>query len=103
MANALSEATRAVDTPVRMTDDEFGVLLPQQTASRARTLADRIATAIEAIEGAGSSQTLGVTVGLVSCPQHGTDVDKLLELADTAMYRAKAAGERLAEPELAEG
>src|SRR5947208_9255179 len=96
VANALSEATRAVDTPVRMTDDEFGVLLPQQTASRARTLADRIATAIEAIEGP-ASQTLSVTVGVVSCPQHGTDVDKLVELADTAMFRAKAAGERIAE------
>jgi diguanylate cyclase (GGDEF)-like protein len=79
-----------------MTDDEFGVLLPQQTATRARTLADRIAVAIEAIERPGA-QTLGVTVGVVSCPQHGTDVEKLLELADTAMYRAKAAGERIGE------
>jgi diguanylate cyclase (GGDEF)-like protein len=99
VATALGEATRDVDTPVRMTDDEFAVLLPQQTASRARTLAERIAGAIEAIEG---PQSLGVTVGVVSCPQHGTDVDKLLELADTAMYRAKAAGARLAEPDLAE-
>ena len=102
VATALGEATRDVDTPVRMTDDEFCVLLPQQTASRAHTLAGRIAEAIESIEGPGS-RALGVTVGVVSCPQHGADVDKLLELADTAMYRAKAAGERLAEPELAEG
>jgi predicted signal transduction protein with EAL and GGDEF domain len=34
---------------------------------------------------------------VVSCPQHGTDAEKLLELADTAMFRAKAAGERIAE------
>jgi diguanylate cyclase (GGDEF)-like protein len=101
VANALGEATRAVDTPVRMSDDEFGVLLPQQTATRARTLAERIAAAIEAIEGPGA-QALGVTVGVVSCPQHGTDVDRLLELADTAMYRAKAAGERIAEATEAE-
>jgi diguanylate cyclase (GGDEF)-like protein len=79
-----------------MSDDEFCILLPQQTASRARTLADRIAAAIEAIEGP-VSQSLAVAVGVVSCPQHGTDVEKLLELADTAMYRAKAAGERVAE------
>jgi diguanylate cyclase (GGDEF)-like protein len=100
VATALGEATRETDTPVRMSDDEFALLLPQQTASRARTLAERIAASIEQLEG---PQPLGVTVGVVSCPQHGTDVDKLLELADTAMYRAKAAGERLAEPELAEG
>jgi diguanylate cyclase (GGDEF)-like protein len=105
VATALGETTRTVDTPIRMTDDEFCVLLPQQTASRAGTLADRIAAAIEAIEGPGA-QALSVTVGVVSCPQHGTDVDKLLELADTAMYRAKAAGERVAEaeePQPAEG
>jgi diguanylate cyclase (GGDEF)-like protein len=96
VATALGETTRAVDTPVRMSDDEFCVLLPQQTATRAHSVADRIATAIEAIEGP-ASQTLSVTVGLASCPQHGTDVDKLLELVDTAMYRAKAAGERIAE------
>jgi diguanylate cyclase (GGDEF)-like protein len=98
VATALGEATRAVDTPVRMTDDEFAVVLPQQTATRAHALADRIVAAIEAIEGPGT-HALGVTVGVVSCPQHGTDVDKLLELADTAMYRAKAAGERIAEAE----
>jgi diguanylate cyclase (GGDEF)-like protein len=96
VATALGETTRAVDTPIRMTDDEFCVLLPQQTATRAATLAGRIAAAIEAIEGPGA-QALAVTVGVVSCPQHGTDPDKLLELADTAMYRAKAAGERIAE------
>jgi diguanylate cyclase (GGDEF)-like protein len=96
VATALGETTRAVDTPIRMRDDEFCVLLPQQTASRAVTVADRIAAAIEAVEGPGS-QTLAVNVGVVSCPQHGTDPEKLLELADTAMYRAKAAGERVAE------
>ena len=48
------------------------------------------------------SQTLAVAVGVVSCPQHGADVEKLLELADTAMYRAKAAGERVAEADVPE-
>jgi diguanylate cyclase (GGDEF)-like protein len=94
VATALGEAIRGVDTPIRMNDDEFCVLLPQQTATRARTLAERLAAAVEAVEGPGS-QTLGVTVGVVSCPQHATEVDQLLEMADSAMYRAKAAGERV--------
>jgi GGDEF domain-containing protein len=33
---------------------------------------------------------------VVSCPQHSADPDELMALADTAMYRAKAAGERVA-------
>jgi diguanylate cyclase (GGDEF)-like protein len=95
VATALGEAIRAVDTPIRMSDDEFCVLLPQQTAARARVLAERIAEAIGAIEGPGA-QTLGVAVGVVSCPQHAAEVDALLETADSAMYRAKAAGETVA-------
>lgn len=95
VATALGEAIRAVDTPIRMGDDEFCILLPQQTATRAKTLAERIAVAIEAIEGP-ASQTLGVSIGVVSCPQHASEVDQMLEVADSAMYRAKAAGERVA-------
>jgi diguanylate cyclase (GGDEF)-like protein len=95
VATALGESIRGVDTPIRMSDDEFCVLLPQQTATRARVLAERLAAAVEAIEGP-AGQSLGVAVGVVSCPQHATEVDPLLELADAAMYRAKAAGQRVA-------
>jgi diguanylate cyclase (GGDEF)-like protein len=95
VATALGECIRTVDTPVRMSDDEFCVLLPNQTASRARTLGERIASAIEGVHGPGG-QTLSVTVGVVSAPQHSTNPDDLIALADTAMYRAKAAGESVA-------
>lgn len=95
VATALGETLRAVDTPIRMSDDEFSVLLPQQTATRARSLGERLAKAIEAIEGP-AGHALSVSVGVVSCPQHATEVDQLLEIADTALYRAKAAGERVA-------
>jgi diguanylate cyclase (GGDEF)-like protein len=95
VATALGETVRAVDTPIRMTDDEFCVLLPQQTSTRARALAERLAAAIEAVEGP-AAQSLGVAIGVVSCPQHATEVDQLLAMADSAMYRAKAAGERVA-------
>ncbi len=91
VANALGETIRDVDTPVRMAEDEFCVLLPNQTATRARVLAERIAVAVEAVEGP-AGQALRVSIGAVSCPQHASDTDALLELADAAMYRAKAAG-----------
>jgi GGDEF domain-containing protein len=37
-----------------------------------------------------------VSIGVVSCPQHATEAEDLLQLADGAMYRAKAAGESVA-------
>jgi diguanylate cyclase (GGDEF)-like protein len=95
VATALGEAIRTVDTPVRLTGDEFCILLPNQTATRARALAERISAAIEAVDGPGS-QSLSVAVGVVSCPQHSTDPEELMALADAAMYRAKAAGEPVA-------
>jgi diguanylate cyclase (GGDEF)-like protein len=94
VATALGECIRTVDTPVRIGGDEFCVLLPNQTADRAHALADRIAAAIEVVQGPGG-QTLAVTVGVVSCPQHSTSAEDLMALADAAMYRAKAAGERV--------
>ena len=98
VATALSETTRSVDTPVRMGGDEFCVLLPHQTASRARVLADRLATTIEQVENP-TPQPLQISIGVVSCPQHATDAEDLLAMADGAMYRAKAAGESVAVPD----
>jgi diguanylate cyclase (GGDEF)-like protein len=95
VATALGETIRNVDTPVRMGGDEFCILLPHQTASRARVLAERLASAIEHVE-APAQQALRVSIGVVSCPQHATEAEDLLELADGAMYRAKAAGETVA-------
>src|SRR4051812_6759659 len=94
VATALGECIRTVDTPVRMSGDEFCVLLPNQTAVRARALGERIANAIESVQGPGG-QSLTVTVGVVSCPQHSANPDDLVGLADAAMFRAKAAGERV--------
>ncbi len=95
VGTALGESVRAVDTPIRMTDDEFCVLLPNQTATRARSLAERIVAAVGSVEGPGS-RPLKVTIGVVSSPQHASESDSLLELADAALFRAKAAGEPVA-------
>ena len=95
VATALGETIRSVDTPIRMGGDEFCVLLPHQTASRAKVLADRLAGALERVD-TPAPNPLRVAIGVVSCPQHATTADGLLEIADSAMYRAKAAGETVA-------
>jgi len=94
VAEAVRSAIRTIDTPIRMGGDEFCVLAPDQTASRAKVLADRLAAAVEQVESPDGS-TVGISIGVVSCPQHACEPNRLIELADAAMYRAKASGKRV--------
>ena len=100
VAEAIRAATRSVDVPARIGGDEFCVLAPHQTASRATVLGERLAAGIEEIESADGAH-VGVSIGVVACPEHASESERLLELADVAMYAAKAGGERvkIAEPE----
>ena len=100
VAEAIRAATRSVDVPARIGGDEFCVLAPHQTAQRAAVLADRLAQSVELLESSDGAR-IGVSIGVVSCPEHSHDPERLLELADGAMYMAKAAGQRVtvAEPE----
>lgn len=91
VAGALRAVVRAVDTAARVGGDEFCVVAPHQTASRAAILAHRVVHAA-----ATGDPAVGVSIGVVACPQHADDPDALLALADEAMYRAKASGERVA-------
>lgn len=106
VAIAVRRSIRSVDTPARIGGDEFCVLAPNQTAAAASGLAERLAEAVTT-ETAGSAgeEGVGVSIGVVSCPEHGDDADSLLESADQAMYRAKAGGDAVAvgepkEPEI---
>ena len=100
VAEAIRAATRSVDVPARIGGDEFCVLAPHQTAERATVLGERLAAGIEEIETADGAN-VGVSIGVVACPEHASQAERLLELADIAMYSAKAGGERVktAEPE----
>jgi diguanylate cyclase (GGDEF)-like protein len=94
VAAAIRAATRSVDVPARIGGDEFCVLAPHQTAARATVLGERLAAGIEEIESADGAH-VGVSIGVVACPEHASEPERLLELADVAMYSAKAGGERV--------
>jgi diguanylate cyclase (GGDEF)-like protein len=95
VADAVRETIRSADTPIRMGGDEFCVLAAHQTAALAEIAARRLCAAISRVQTPDGNQ-VGVSVGVVSCPQHGVDADGLLESADAAMYRAKSSGRRVA-------
>ncbi len=94
VATAMRRTLRTTDTAARIGGDEFCVLATNQTAEAAEPLARRIADAVDAETGADTA--IGISIGVVSCPEHGDDTDALLEMADQAMYRAKAGGTKVA-------
>ena len=95
VAQAVRDTIREIDTPVRMGGDEFCVLAPNQDAAGGRILAERIAAAVER-RAREARSAVAISIGAVACPEHALEPQRLTELADAAMYRAKASGERVA-------
>lgn len=94
MARRLEACVRPGDTVARMGGDEFTVLLEGLNhRSDAARVAERIIRELSApIQISGVSVTTTVSVGIAyDAPQYRHPTD-LLRDADTAMYRAKAAG-----------
>jgi diguanylate cyclase (GGDEF)-like protein len=93
---SLRRSIRSVDTAARIGGDEFCVLLPQQELKSAAKLAARLATAIEEEVAAPGQPSISVSIGVAASPEHGDEAESLVDTADRAMYRAKAAGEGIA-------
>ena len=95
LCRLLERCVRNVDTLARYGGDEFSIVLVDTDHDTALQVADRIRQTVadHTFEvGSGISLSLTVSIGVSSCPEHGMDRDQLLEAADRAMYRAKAAG-----------
>jgi len=94
VALALQGLLRHSDTVCRQGGDEFSIVLPEieelddvgQVAEKVMALS-RSSTQIN-----GHELPLSLSLGVALYPDDGRDFDSLLQCADTAMYRAKAAG-----------
>ena len=87
----LSQLLGEEDTVARLGGDEFAILLrsvesPVKGAAVAASVRRAIAQPFDV---AGVRLELGASVGIASFPEHGQDVDVLMQRADVAMYQAK--------------
>ena len=87
----LRGALRESDTIARLGGDEFGVLLPGLgTSAGATQAAEKIRATLEQDFLIDDLPVhIDASVGIALYPQHGEDVDMLLQHADVAMYEAK--------------
>jgi diguanylate cyclase (GGDEF)-like protein len=96
VAAVLRSAVRDNDHVYRYGGEEFLVVFADTPASDAVIVADRLRLAVEAAPLSGEDlEPVGpvtISIGLALIPEHGTDVEALISLADKAMYKAKESG-----------
>lgn len=91
VAQRLTGLLRETDLVCRQGGDEFVVLLPDEPVlAPVLALAERVVQTIEQPCTVGAhSIGLSASVGVARYPEHGDTVDRLIQSADEAMYRAK--------------
>lgn len=95
VANIMLEHFRETDIPCRFGGEEFVVLMPgaspEDALSRARSLLEKVAARTISYQGR-ELDALTVSIGIANWWGETTALDKLLQSADKALYRAKQAG-----------
>jgi len=95
LGGMLQSSVRITDYASRYGGEEFVVLLPETSLTKATELAERLR--IEIAEhtiaiGHNKEHKITVSIGVSTYPEHGTSGEDLLNAADSAMYTAKASG-----------
>ena len=94
VADRIHSVVRDTDTAARLGGDEFGVLVEGvDDRSTLDVVAERLIAAIaRPIRVNGTSVQIGVSIGIAVASERTSQADALVAAADSAMYRAKAAG-----------
>lgn len=94
VVHQIQSVLRATDVMARYGGDEFVILLPETAAAGAEEVAERMRQALQgtpfSIDGKKIETT--ISMGISTYPDHGEDVQRLVEKADQAMYRSKEKG-----------
>ncbi len=90
VASRLSNSIGEGDVVARLGGDEFAIIFSHQLETEIDERLDAVLRACrDRVSIDGSSISVGVSIGLVSAPNDGSDPETLLRLADVAMYDAK--------------
>ncbi|WP_284245760.1 sensor domain-containing diguanylate cyclase [Thalassotalea insulae] len=94
VAERLSQSVRKSDTVTRLGGDEFAIILTENDDLDAvARIASKIQHSIaEPFQLKQHQAILSASIGITIYPEHGNELDELLNKADSAMYRAKQNG-----------
>lgn len=88
IASILKRETRGEDAVIRYGGEEFIINMPQTDKEGARIMAERLRQRIET----AFLANLTISGGISSYPRDSEEPDRLIEISDKALYRAKALG-----------
>ncbi len=92
VAQLMRNCVRDVDTLFRFGGDEFAAMLVETDSRGARVVAERIRDLIERhtfLDELGAPCQVTITIGLATFPDDAGSQERLLDLADQAMYAGK--------------
>lgn len=94
-ARRLKGALRESDSVARIGGDEFvaileGLALDRTLEEEARAIGEKI---LAALGGEASQQRIDASLGIAAYPDHAPSIDRLIHIADLAMYEAKRSGD----------
>jgi diguanylate cyclase (GGDEF)-like protein len=92
VAQLILGSVRDSDFVARYGGDEFVLMLPESSSQAAMQMAERVRARIAGhcfSGGVGAEIHLTASFGVASYPEHAMIAEKLIELADAAMYEAK--------------
>jgi two-component system chemotaxis response regulator CheY len=97
VAATIAQEVRGGDSVYRYGGEEFLLILPEQTQDTALVAVERVRSAVERLAipqpAAGPGGILTLSAGIAAFgPGEATTAEELLQQADAALYRAKAAG-----------
>ena len=93
VADRLDAALAPDQLIARLGGDEFAVLVPGGDCTEGQRVGDRLREALLApFQVEEALVAIDASVGIALAPVHAADGDRLLQLADVAMYDAKATG-----------
>ncbi len=97
VVDVLTSNIRSYEKIYRCGGEEFAILMPDTDKEKASSAARRLQKAIEKaqFEGEKESQpngTITVSIGVATYPSDADDRDKLINAANSALYRAKESG-----------
>ncbi len=91
VAKIIKSRTRDSDIALRWGGEEFLLFLPNTSSKQASQLAEALRTQIEKID-LNNIGSVTMSIGVVSATPDQIDLDKLITLADEALYSAKEQG-----------